>query len=238
MSDEHYENDDQKPLGEESASCKPDLATARRRMLRRSIAVSPVVLTLVSRPALAWHCKSPSAWGSEVINPNTSLVNNAGHQSYIDETWTITNWKTNTPRTGRNLGSNIVTGKPWEELLSVCPGLSNDETKTKDSNGEYVFDYSKVKIKHLVTYVPVINPGFNNTGQYVKDLLTTNKLYALIAQLNYVILKQVRANNGIDDCLRPGQLEDMARGTYMENGASWTLQKVKEYLYNNYIVRP
>ena len=67
-------------------------APARRRMLLKSIGTgSAVVASLASRPAYAWHCQSPSAWGSAQINPNTSLKNNPGHTSYVDETWTISN---------------------------------------------------------------------------------------------------------------------------------------------------
>ena len=91
MSDMHDKNSDQTLSAENATPLKPDLASARRRMLKRGIAVSPVVLTLVSRPVLAWHCKSPSAWGSEDMNPTTSLRTNEGHNSWLDETWTIGN---------------------------------------------------------------------------------------------------------------------------------------------------
>ena len=223
------------------ASAKAPEATvvsARRRLLKRGIGVAPVVLTLASRPVLAWHCKSPSAWGSEIINPNTSLKNNAGHSSYIDETWYISNWKTNTPRTGSGLDDDGVTGKPWNELISVCSGLAGDQTLKSRINGKSVFDFRKVTVGHLVTDVSgFVNPGFSTT-LLVKDLPASDlKTYPLIAQLNYVVLKQVKFSNGIDDCLKDDQLVQMASGTYMENGSAWTPQKIKDYLYNNYIAR-
>ena len=218
---------------------KPEVVSVRRRFLKGGASLAPVVLTLASRPVLAWHCKSPSAWGSEIINPNTSLKNNAGHASYIDETWTISNWKNNTPRTGNGLEDDGVAGKPWNELKTACPGLSNDETKSLNKKGRYFFDYRKVTVAHLVSYVPgFVNPGFG-AATLVKDISSNDvKTYALVAQLNYVVLKNVKFSNGIDDCLREGQLAQMATGTYMENGKAWDLHKVKEYLYNNWVDRP
>ena len=216
-----------------------DVGSARRRLLKRGVAVTPVILTLASRPALAWHCKSPSAWGSEIINPNTSLRNNPGHASYIDETWTISNWKSNTPRFGSGIDDDGVTGAPWSGLQSVCPGLYNDQTKTRGTSGKFYFDYRKVTVGHLVAYVPgFVNPGFPQ-NLLVKDVSPGDlKTYPLIAQLNYIVLKQVKFSNGIDDCLKDGQLAQMASGTYMEKGATWSLAKVRDYLVNNWIVRP
>lgn len=217
----------------------PAASVSRRRLIKLGTAAVPVAATLASRPALAWHCQSPSAWGSEIINPNTSLKNSAGHASYIDETWTINNWKTNTPRTGNGLDDDGVAGMPWSELLSLCPGLYNNQTRTKSSNNKYYFDYRKVTVGHLTIYVPgFVNPGFS-TAILVKDVSPNDlKTYPLFAQLNYLILKQVRFNNDIDRCIKNDQLAEMASGTYLENGRSWGFQKVKDYLYNNYIVRP
>ena len=215
------------------------LASSRRRLLKGGLTIAPIVMTLASRPVLAWHCKSPSAWGSEVLNPNTSLKNSAGHASYVDETWSINNWITNTPRTGYGLEDDGVTGKPWSELASACTGLTSDSTLKTRINGKSVFDYRKVQIKHLVKYVPgFVNPGLNPES-YAKDMAASaNATYMVIAQLNYVVLKQVKFNNGIDDCLKEGQLGQMAQGTYVEHGSAWTLAKAKDYLYNNWIVRP
>lgn len=212
---------------------------SRRRLIKLGTAAVPVVATLASRPALAWHCKSPSAWGSEIINPNTSLKTSAGHNVYADETWTISNWLSNTPRTGTGLEDDGVTGKPWTELISVCPSLYNAATTSINKKGKKYFDYTKVTVGHLVSFVPgFVNPGFS-TSQIVKNISASNlNIYPLIAQLNYIVLKQVKFNNDIDMCLRDGQLGQMASGTFMEGGHAWSLQKVKDYLYNNWVVRP
>ena len=215
-------------------------ASSRRRLLRRGVAVAPIALTLASRPVLAWHCKSPSAWGSEIINPNTSLKGNDGHATYVDETWTINNWKTNTPRTGSGLEDDGVTGQPWSELLSVCPGLMNDQTKTRiTGTNTFFFDFRKARVRHLVQNVPgFVNPGFGDNKLITSIPSGDPKTYALVAQLNYVVLKQVKFNNDIDKCINGPELQQMARGTYLENGSPWGLEKAKQYFYNNWIVRP
>ena len=220
------------------ANIEPSVSSpARRRLMKLGTAAVPVVATLASRPALAWHCQSPSAWGSEILNPNTSLKTNAGHKTYIDETWTINNWKTNTPRTAVDLASGSDAGAPWTELVRACPGLLSIGSCNPTINGKKTFKYNLVKVQDLVG-CGFVNPGFASS-QIVKDISSADdKTYALIGQLNYAVLKLARFKNDIDMCLKDGQLTSMAGGTYTENGTHWDLAKVKNYLYNNWIVRP
>jgi hypothetical protein len=206
---------------------------ARRRLMKLGTAAVPVVATLASRPALAWHCQSPSAWGSEIINPNTSLKTNASHKTWVDETWTINNWKTNTPRTAVDLANGSDAGAPWNELCLACPTLKTISA----CNPGGKFKYANVKVSHLVQ-CGFVNPGFTS-DPLVKDISSTdNRTYALIGQLNYAVLKRARFKNDIDMCLKDGQLNDMARLAYTENGVTWNMAKVKDYLHNNWIVRP
>lgn len=210
---------------------------SRRRLIRLGTAAVPVVATLASRPALAWHCKSPSAWGSEIINPNTSLKANAGHQVYADETWTITNWKNNSGRTAINLSNGTDAGTPWGELKRLIPSLKNNETK----NSAGKFDYTLVRVRHLGLIPDFVNPGFNGDS-FVKDVLTDNpsqaSTYILVAQLNYFVLRNARFDNGIDQCLKDGQLKQMALGNFKEGGNSWDFEKIKLFLSENWVVRP
>ena len=104
---------------------------------------------------------------------------------------------------------------------------------------KYYFDYRKVNVRHLVQNVPgFVNPGFADNKLITSIPSGDSKTYALVAQLNYVVLKQVKFNNDIDMCINGPELQKMAAGTYLENGANWSLDKAKEYFYNNYIVRP
>ena len=94
-------NDDNVQNGFESKEKALDPATgnagARRRLLKRG--ASAVVITMASRPVLAWHCKSPSVVASEALNPNTSLAKkNASTRVWADETWGLREWKANKVR--------------------------------------------------------------------------------------------------------------------------------------------
>ena len=197
---------------------------SRRSLVRLGTAVVPVVATLASRPALAWHCQSPSAWGSEQINPNTSLKTNAGHQSYPDETWYITNWRDNVARSATGTGD-----KPWVKLQKVYNGI-----------GAANYDYTKVTIAKLTSVIPSIRVAGASPTANVKSILTSGtnlQKSTIVAQLNYLLLSPYAANE-IEQCLAFSDLQKMADATYKPSGeATWTPTQIKNYLYNNYIAR-
>ncbi len=70
----------------DNAPPTPVVASTRRRFLKGGLSVAPVLLTLHSRPVLAWQCQSPSAFCS----------GNASHpQKVADEGCkTIAYWQT------------------------------------------------------------------------------------------------------------------------------------------------
>jgi hypothetical protein len=92
---------------------------ARRSMLKKSVGLAPIVLTLASRPVLAARCRSPSAWGS---NPVNATVSNHAHTETTFVAWTVRDWQNNTAQGGL--------GQPWSKftdfgnlLLNQLPGL-------------------------------------------------------------------------------------------------------------------
>lgn len=218
------------PEAVQGQSPEQGIAHSRRRLFRQGAAV--VAVTLVSRPVLAWHCKSPSAWGSEQINPNTSLKTNAGHNSYTDETWTISNWVNNTSRNSF--------GQPWVKLKNKYTRLYDNSTKTSNQ-----FDYSKVTVSKLFsTVTSITRPAGLNDSAKVKDVLAYGsdlQKYTIVAQLNYLLLAPLPTPNDLDRCVTLVELKEMATGTYtppnMPN-VVWGPAQIKEYLYNNYIVVP
>lgn len=54
---------------EPSGSAKLGMST-RRGLIRAGLGAGPVILTLASRPVLAWHCKTPSAHASANLSNN------------------------------------------------------------------------------------------------------------------------------------------------------------------------
>jgi len=207
------------------------VAHSRRRLFRQGASV--IAVTLASRPVLAWHCQSPSAWGSVQINPNTSLKTNAGHNAYTDETWTISNWVSNTARNSF--------GQPWVKLKQKFPSLSDASTKNKKG----VFDYTKVTVKKLFDTVSGLGrpTGLSDTA-IVKEVLSMGsdlQKYTIVAQLNYVLLAPLSSPNDLDKCVTLLDLRQMASGSYsppnMVN-VTWGPLDIVDYLYNNWIVRP
>lgn len=206
------------------------VAHSRRRLFRQGASV--VAVTLASRPVLAWHCKSPSAWGSELINPNTSLATNAGHNAYTDETWTIANWVNNTSRNGF--------GRPWKQLKQKYPSLYDSSTK-KDG----AFDYTLVTVKKLFdTVAGLARPGGLSDDAKVQSILSMGsdlQKYTIVAQLNYILLAPLSSPNNLDKCVTLLDLQQMASGSYSPPnmpGVTWTAQDIVDYLYANWIVRP
>lgn len=205
----------------------------RRKFIRLGAASVPVVMTLSSKSAFAWHCKSPSAWGSEIINPTTSLKNNAGHQSYPDETWYITNWRDNSAN-----GAVGYSAKPWDVLRSKFPALKNNAPA--NSHVKKSFDYTLVTIAELTAAVPGLK-SLASPSSKVKDVLTSGSSLnksTLVAQLNYVLLSPLAANE-LERCLAPDALQRMATGSYSPAGINqvWDANKITKYLYENYIAR-
>lgn len=217
--------------GDESApSPSPVASVARRRLLKLGTVSVPVVATLASRPALAWHCKSPSAWGSEIINPNTSLKTNAGHQSYPDETWYISNWRDNVARSSAGF-----TAKPWEVLYAKFPSIKDPSTSTSGQ-----FDYKKVTVGKLKSVIAGFASTANSNDNVVAVLTSGSDLprSTIVAQLNYILLSPLAANQ-MESCLSPQALQAMAKGNYSPQGSgqTWSASQIKTYLYNNYIAR-
>lgn len=186
------------------------VAPARRRLLKSGVGLAPIVLTLASRPVLAWHCKSPSAWGSEQLDPTTSLKTNQGHASYADETWTVTNWKTNTSR------ANL--GRPWKKL------------------GYYNGTWQQVKLSQLQSRGVTIPTGVD-TNTKVIDFLGSGTEFQkaiVVAQLNCILLSSVR------NCITLGELNKMASGMYSPPhvDVTWYSTDILQYLQSNWIAVP
>jgi hypothetical protein len=230
------EFDKQQDLGGEQAGVTPPVKrvgapVSRRRLIKLGTAAVPVVATLASGPAMAWHCQSPSAWGSEQINPNTSLKTNVGHQRYIDETWYIVNWRDNTAR-----GAVGYSNKPWAVLKSKYPTLKDATTTTSGS-----FDYTKVTVLKLASTVSGLHMAGANSSLTVKDVLTNGSSLqksTIVAQLNYLLLSPL-SQNELEQCLPSGELQKMASGSYSPSGIgqTWDSEKIRQYLYANWIAR-
>ena len=232
--DSNFEQNERHREPQEGQVKDKGIAEGRRRLIKIGASSVPVAMALASKPVLAWHCKSPSAWGSEQLNPNTSLKNNAGHTSYPDETWTISNWATNTARTAVGLSS-----APWAELFNKYPCLKN----TSCNLSLIGISWSSVTVSKLFSVVPIGRPsGLSGTAK-VKDVLAaggTLANYIICAQLNYLLLAP-RSDNLMEQCITLDDLKVMAttgKYTLPNSSVTWLQADIVNYLYNNWFTRP
>ena len=248
MSDSNQQPENEQAAAVSTAKPAGSVASSsRRRLLKFGSAAVPVAATLASKPALAWDCMSPSAWGSEQINPNTSLKGDTkAHPKFTDETWTCVQWAGNTTRNG-------VSGAPWTKLFAAYGALSTA------CGG----DYTKVTVLMLKQNIPtfVIPKGLGNTVRpcrakisnvWVDGILTSGSGYtdfqklALIAQLNYLLLGKdlswkaclKRPTDGAGAVV-PKALQDMAtNGQFVPvPGVTWNDAGIAQYLSANYIAK-
>lgn len=205
------------------APTMPDASFARRRRLLKLGASSvPVALTLTSRPVLAWHCNTTSAWGSAQMMPNNSTtVRNAANQ-LPDESWTISDWLYNTP--------GGVGSYPWVRL-----GTQYSTSGVTSASKNYT-------IASLFSDTGGVYPvGLNGTDKvwYKINTGSTFQKYMIVAKLNARLIPNVasclKSDGGID------QLRYMLDGSYTPpnttGGSTWGMAEIQNYLYNNWIVR-
>lgn len=207
------------------------VSSARRRLIRLGAAAVPVAATVASRPALAWHCQTPSAWGSEMMDTNTSLKN-TNSPYLVDETWTCANWAANSDR---GIGS-----KPLDKLKSK---LGVGTTASNITIGEVASRVSGFNAMGVATSKKITwAMSGSNCTNWVK--------LALCAQLNYYTLGSWK---GWMACLNsnsqapsanviPPAMQQMILGTYSPSGLSsgsysgtWSQAQVIAYFNNNWI---
>jgi hypothetical protein len=103
------QNDENTAAGRES-----DKQLARRRLLKAGVSAAPVVLTLVSRPVLAWHCKPPSAYASANLSQRVQ-------RTWTDDgTKTIYEWVQYSPWPSPYVKSGYWNGWQWLNATTMA----------------------------------------------------------------------------------------------------------------------
>lgn len=199
-------------------------SASRRRLIKLGTAAVPVVATLASRPAMAWHCKSPSAWGSnptlEDANLTASQKANPAHDVVLDEVWTVKNWCDNSTR--YNLAN------PWDVVKGKC-GLTKNFTAITfaDISKLGITWPSAVDTSKKVVNVLNANGGAQNPPTYINAMI--------VALLNY---KLIGKSNGLAQCMMPLDIQEMASGKIeISKNVTWYEKEIRDYLYNNYVSR-
>ena len=208
---------DNTPEASQSA-LPPVRSPSRRRLIKLGAAGVPVVATLASSPALAWHCKNPSAWGSNVVASQTANKSNVARQY---ETWSIANWKNNT-------GSASL-GLPWDRLKAAYPTLN-------------AMGYKKITLGQLQNANVIATlPRNISPDTMACTLLSSGDAFAtaiLVAMLNSKVGKDRLIVSGcVNDSAGVSQLNAMATLSYIPPGGTipWDEVKIMKYLTENWL---
>jgi hypothetical protein len=199
--------------------------TSRRRLIKLGGVAAPVALTLTSRPVMAWHCNTTSAWGSAQINPNQSTTARNLHNQLVDETWTIANWKDNTTRAGL--------GMSWASLGNAF-GVAIQTTNASGANY-----YKNLTAAWLFAAVglPTGLAGTDKLWDKICDGSQWQK-YMIVARMNTLLIANVKSC--LTSSTHVDQLKLMATGTYSPSnlgGMVWNQAMIMQYLEHNWIVR-
>ncbi len=201
------------------------MLTSRRRLIKLGGAAAPVALTLTSRPVMAWHCNTTSAWGSAQINPNASTTARNRNNELVNETWTIENWKNNTTRAGLPM--------PWTSL-GAARGVA---IQTANPSGPNY--YKNLTAGWLFASVGL--PTGLGTNDKLWDKICNGsqwQKYMIVARMNTTLVANVKSC--LTSSTHVDQLRLMATGTYAPSnlgGVVWNQAMIIQYLEQNWIVR-
>lgn len=215
----------QQPSSTPPAPAAGTVSQRRRRFIQAGAV--PIGLTLASRPAMAWHCNTTSAWGSAVLRNGGASVKARAEAAVINNTecWTIENWGKNTKRTQVRGGT-----KPWTYAIA------------KYCSGKSVADARKI-----ITVSMVFPSGLKTVDGSFKiyDLLSGDPggygAMMLTARLNTLF-----AGNNVNQCVLSATGKDMLELMAMQGpgnfkpsnstGVAWSQADFKDYLYSNWLV--
>lgn len=235
-------NQDSTPESVVTPATKPVVKSpSRRRLIKLGTAGVPVVATLASSPAMAWHCRTASAWGSNMTaNLTASQQANPGHDSKGDECWAISDWCNNAVR-----GATGVSDKPWDALKKKCTTLYNNVPSKDPSTGKAIATadkYKYVTVDSLAAACAIVKPSGCSGSAKVVDVLKSGaddfSRCIIVAQLNYLFPTSANQMQWCaKDAKSTNQLPKMAVGSYQPNGVgtAWDKTKITNYLRNNYM---
>lgn len=214
------------------------IANSRRRLFRQGVSV--VAVTLASKPVLAWHCRTPSMWGSMAMNPATSLMKNETHLGgIVDESWYIANWSDNSersavPLTQKKPWNALFNGRSWPSrptvFLTSPPGSGSYLTVSNGSSTRYI----RTDL-YLMSDFCIDTSIVCNAGGSVKSLFSspnTFNAHIVVAQLHKRLLPGV--SECVDTELNLAAIAS-SNGVFDINGVSWTPEMFIDYFEANWI---
>ncbi len=196
----------------------------RRRFIQAGVV--PVGLTLASRPVMAWHCNTTSAWGSAVLRNGGASVQARAAAAVLSNTecWTITNWANNSIR------SQVSNTAPWMYVVARWySGKTVTDAQAKLTVGK-LFPGTLKNVSSTANVYQLLtkDPGGWGTLMVVARL---NTLFAGHSVADCVL------SNGQDMLLTMAAQGPNAFRPSNSTGSPWTEAEIRRYLSENYLVR-
>ncbi|WP_431288078.1 hypothetical protein [Roseateles chitinivorans] len=199
----------------------------RRRFIQAGVV--PVGLTLASRPAMAWHCNSTSAWGSAILRNGGASVQARANAAVLKDTecWGVSNFVNNT-------GRSVVQGNtpPWNYIV-----------KTWFKGKTVKFARENFTVGQLFGTLRNC-PGVTTSSNF--DNLIKTKPGALGTLMAMARLNTLFAGNGVAQCVISSTGQDMlvkmaSDGPGMfkppnSSGPAWNADDFTRYLRENWLV--
>jgi hypothetical protein len=197
----------------DSTNAPPSPANERRRsLIKGGLGAAPVIMTLASRSAFAWHCKSPSGF----VSGNTSHPTVADEGTYSPQSWAgITNWPAPFGKTGGNWPAFYGTAFDGYKFLA---GIINYQTNKKQA----------VTVHDVMLNGITAGGGPNALGAYILAALLNLKRGTVPA----VCLTEDMLFKMFNDCATRGYYLPMSANPKVQ----WNAQAVIDYLKNNWLV--
>lgn len=221
---DHSSDTPQQPSAAPTPVAGAVVSQRRRRFIQAGVV--PVGLTLASRPVMAWHCNTTSAWGSAVLRNGAASVKARASAAVINNTecWTVVQWRDNT--TAPKVRNGAL---PWNFAIAKwCSGKSVADARLAITVAQVFPKGLKTVSGNLKIY-----DVLQKTSSY-GALMLTARLNTLFAQNG--VAQCVIAADGSDQLEQIAKLGPNAFKPLNSSGAYWNEDDIRNYLASNWLV--
>lgn len=192
----------------------------------------PVGLTLASRPVMAWHCNTTSAWGSAVLRNGGASVQARASAAVLNNTecWTVANW------VGNSVRSAVSSATPWSFVVARWFNTGPSNTRT--------VAYAQANLTVAMVFPGGLNGvSVNNSAKVTQVFGNSSSMgtLMLVARLNTLfaghnVAQCVVSSNGADQLVNMASQGPGVFKPTNSTGAAWSSDDFKRYLTENYLV--
>lgn len=221
---DHSSDNSQQPSAAPTPVAGAVVSQRRRRFIQAGVV--PVGLTLASRPVMAWHCNTTSAWGSAVLRNGGASVKARAELAEIDNTecWYISDWIKNSTR----------------------PQVRNSATPWSCAAKKWYSGKSDTWVQNNLPVSKVFPSGLKgvspsaNVFTLIKKDAPDFAAIMLAARLNTLLantpVSSCTISNGTDMLPQMASLGPNVFKPANSTGAAWTAKDMNDYLKANWLI--